>query len=103
MISSMGGFGCGCGCCRAHAKHAPGRKFLVVCLGAVALCVIVVIAVVADEPDIDGAQEGEDRGLNETDEHLHEIKDGDEEGPVQKIFAAEDVAEKTDGKSERAN
>src|SRR6478736_3434906 len=62
-----------------------------------------VIAMVAEEADVDGAQEGEDRGLDEADEQLHEVEDKEEVRAVEEIFPAEDVAEQTDRKREGAD
>ena len=65
-----------------------------------ALLVIMVIAMVADEADINGAEQREDCGLNEADEHLHEVENENEVSAVEQILAAEDIAEQAHGKRE---
>ena len=96
--------GFGCGCRRAHAKHAPGDKGSVMGLGAVAIfSVLMVVTMIADEADVDRSQQGENERLDQADEQLHEIENEKETGPVEQIFATEDVAEKTDGKREGPN
>ena len=53
----------------------------------------VIIAVVAEEADIDRSEKGKDGGLNEANEQFHEIKNKDEPGPMEEVLAAEDVTE----------
>ena len=93
----------GCSCRRAHAKHAPGDKMLVVVFGGMSIGVIVIIAMVAKKTDIYRGEEGENDGLDQADEKLHEIEHKEETGAVKKIFPAEDIAEETDGKGEGAD
>jgi hypothetical protein len=58
---------------RAHAKHAPDGRVLMMCFGRVAVFIVVgvfvvVIAVIAQKTNVDGRKESEDQGLNQADE-----------------------------------
>jgi hypothetical protein len=89
---------------RAHAGTLPtGNSQWEASAAWLVVVVIVVVAVVADEADVDGAQEGEHEGLDEADEQLHEVEDEKEAGAVEQVFTTEDVAEKTDRKGEGAD
>lgn len=74
--------------------HAPDGKGIlsVGCFGVVTFGTVI-IAVVADEPDINGAEERKDERLNQADEQLHEIEDEKEAGAMEEIFPAENIAE----------
>jgi hypothetical protein len=54
--------------------HAPSGKGLMLGFGTVAFGVFVIIAVVADQADVDGGEQCEDKGLNEADEQLQEVE-----------------------------
>lgn len=62
-----------------------------VSLSGVALFVI--IAVVAEEADIDRGEKRKDGGLNQPDEQFHEIENENETGSMEEVFTAKDVAE----------
>ena len=98
-----GWFFVGCSCRRAHAKHAPGDKVLMWSVGGVTTIVFMVIAMITDKADIDGGEQGENDGLDQADEELHEIENEEEAGAVQKVFTTEDIAEETDGKGKWAD
>jgi hypothetical protein len=63
----------------------------VVSLSGVACFVI--IAVIAEEANIDRGEERKDGGLNQPDEQFHEIENENETGSMEEVFTAEDVAE----------
>ena len=64
--------------------HAPGGKGLMMSVGLAGFTgVIVVVTVVADQTDVNGAEQRKDRGLNQADEQLHEIENKKETGAVQ--------------------
>jgi hypothetical protein len=53
----------------------------------------VIIAMIAEEADIDRGEERKDGGLNQPDEQFHEIENENETGSMEKVFTAKDVAE----------
>ena len=52
-----------------------------------------IIAMIAEEADIDRGEERKDGGLNQPDEQFHEIENENETGSMEKVFTAKDVAE----------
>jgi hypothetical protein len=85
--------------------HAPGGKGLMVRRAALGMLVImVVVAVVTDQTDVNTHQQGEDEGLDEADKQFEEVE-RNRKSPfahaghgVEEIFAAKYVAEQTEGK-----
>src|SRR5262245_12430897 len=78
------------------------------CRGCVArmsvrVLVLVIVAVVADETDVDAHEKREYERLHEADEYFEKVERNrqsplaDGRHRVQQIFAAEDIAEKTNG------
>jgi hypothetical protein len=64
--------------------HAPGGKGLVMSFGGTGFIrVFVVVTMVADQADVNRAEQRKNRGLNQADEQLHEIENKKETGAVQ--------------------
>ena len=53
--------------------------------------------------DINGAEERENRGLDQADKQLHEIEHKQKARPVEQVLSAEDISKETNGKGERSN
>jgi len=97
--------GCGCGCRRAHAKHAPDEKFLVMRLGGVGVAMVVIVfvivTVIADEANVNRRQQRKHKGLNKTHEQFHEIENEKETRAVKQVFTAKYIAKKSNRKGKR--
>jgi len=79
----------------------PTVKWLV--RGRGFIFVIMVIAMITNQADVDSGEQSEDDGLDQTDQQLHEVEDKKEGGAVEEIFTAVDVAEEANGEGERAD